>query len=872
MEKLPPQNIEAEQSLLGSLMLDPEAIYKVSDFLLPRDFYKKAHQNIYDAMLTLTEKRESLDILSVSAKLKEKNILKEVGGKSYLTSLVNSVPTSSHVKEYANIVCKKRILRDLIGYGQEISVSGYDEDKDVDILIDEAERKIFSIAQGTSKKSFTALKDNLESAFHRLEHLSTEEGQMRGIPTGFTDLDSILSGLQKSDLIILAARPSMGKSALASNIAKNVAMKNNTPVGLFSLEMSVDQIVDRLIADISGINLWKLRTGNLKKKGENNDFARIRDSFEELSKLPIYIDESISFNIMQMRAMARRLQAEKGLGLIVVDYLQLMQPRSERASMVEQMTEISRELKKLAKELDVPVLALSQLSRAVEQRTPQVPRLSDLRESGCLTGDTLIENAQTGKRIPIKDLVGKENIPVHCINKKWQTEVKNISKVFASGQKMTYELKTRSGFRIKASSNHPFLKVDGWKRLDQLRVGDRIATPQKINIQKPKNNISNDELILIAHLLGDGCILPRQPYHYTSADIENIEIVEKSAKKLFHIKGKIVKQENWFHIYLTSPYRLTKGKYHPITKWFETLNIDRVRSWEKQIPENIFHLNNKKIALFLKHLWATDGHISIKKCKTGKRSVSANIYYATTSIKMAEGIKYLLLKFGIRTKISIIQNKKYRNCYHVTINGAHHQLSFLKDVGCFGKRSKNIPYLIKKLSEVKQNTNVDGWPKEAWQVIINPSREKYGISWRKFCEEINTSYCGSTLFKSGISTIRLKKIVQFIDSQEIEDAVKSDVFWDEIISIEKLKVEEVYDATVPGLHNFLANGIFVHNSIEQDADVVLFIYREDYYRQDTNRKHIADIIIAKHRNGPTGKVELYFDQETATFKNLDKSH
>ncbi len=386
MEKIPPQNIEAEESLLGSLMLDPEAIYKVIDFLKPRDFYKKSHGDIYEAMITLLERREAIDLLSLSAFLKEKKLLKEIGGKSYLTSLVNSVPTASHVTHYANIVCKKRILRDLISMGQEISISAYEEDREVDVLLDEAEKKIFSISQGSTRKNFSAIKDNLESAFERIEHLSTEEGKSRGVPTGFTDLDNVLSGLQKSDLVILAARPSMGKSALASNIAKNVASKNQ-PVGIFSLEMSVDQIVDRLISDISGINLWKLRTGNLKKSGEKNDFERIRESFDQLSKLPIYIDDSISFNVMQMRTMARRLQAEKGLGLLIVDYLQLMQPRSQRDSLVQQMTEISRELKTLAKELDVPVLALSQLSRAVEQRTPQIPRLADLRESGSIEQD-----------------------------------------------------------------------------------------------------------------------------------------------------------------------------------------------------------------------------------------------------------------------------------------------------------------------------------------------------------------------------------------------------------------------------------------------------------------------------------------------------
>jgi replicative DNA helicase len=386
IEKIPPQNIEAEQSLLGALMLDPEAIFKVVDFLTTKDFYKKAHQDIYDGMITLLNRREAIDVLSVSAHLKEKNLLKEIGGKSYLTSLVNSVPTASHAAHYANIICKKRVLRDLISYGYEISESAYNEEREVDLILDEAEKKIFSIAQGSSRKNFSLIKDTLEGAFERIEYLSTDEGKTRGVPTGFIDLDNILSGLQKSDLVILAARPSMGKSAFASNIARNVA-KQNTPVGMFSLEMSVDQIVDRLIADISGINLWKLRTGNLKKSGDNNDFIRIRESFEELSKLPIYIDDSISFNVMQMRTMARRLQAEKGLGLIIVDYLQLIRPRTGTDSMVQQMTEISRELKMLAKELNVPVLALSQLSRAVEQRTPQIPRLADLRESGAIEQD-----------------------------------------------------------------------------------------------------------------------------------------------------------------------------------------------------------------------------------------------------------------------------------------------------------------------------------------------------------------------------------------------------------------------------------------------------------------------------------------------------
>ncbi len=387
IDKLPPQNLEAEQSLLGSLMIDGESMFKVSDFLEARDFYKKAHADIYTSIFDLFERKEAIDLLSVSARLKEKEQLKDIGGKAYLTTLVNSVPTATHVIDYAHIVQKKRILRDLIRSGQEISTSAYNEAKEVEKLLDEAESKIFSISQTSRRDKFIHIKDSLEDAFERIEKLSKEGADTRGVPTGFPDLDNIISGMQKSDLVILAARPSMGKSSFAFDIARNVAVKYNTPVGVFSLEMSVDQIVDRLIAGISGINLWKLRTGKLKKDGDDNDFDKIRESFGVLSKSPLYIDDAASFNVMQMRTMSRRLQADKGLGLIIVDYLQLMEPKNSNVSMVQQMTEISRELKSLAKELNVPILALSQLSRAVEQRTPQVPRLSDLRETGAIEQD-----------------------------------------------------------------------------------------------------------------------------------------------------------------------------------------------------------------------------------------------------------------------------------------------------------------------------------------------------------------------------------------------------------------------------------------------------------------------------------------------------
>lgn len=387
-EKLPPQNIEAEKSLLGSLMLDKNAIVKIADFLQPRDFYKQNHQQIYQAILDLFEKGEPVDFLAVSTRLKEKNLLEEIGDNSYLTELINTVPTAAHISNYAKIVQRKRILRDLIEASQEINSIGYNEQEDIDVLLDRAEQRIFSIAQKSLTQKFLPIKEGLEDAFERIDKLSKHQGGLRGLATGFSDLDNILAGLQKSDLIILASRPSLGKSAMAVNFAANIAIHEKVPVGIFSLEMSKDQIVDRLIASLANVDLWRLRTGRLSSEGEDNDFNRIQHAMGILSEAPIYVDDAASSNVLQMRAMARRLQADKGLGLVIIDYLQLMESRNPTANLVQQTSEISRALKGLARELDVPVLALSQLSRAVEHRTPQIPRLADLRESGSLEQDS----------------------------------------------------------------------------------------------------------------------------------------------------------------------------------------------------------------------------------------------------------------------------------------------------------------------------------------------------------------------------------------------------------------------------------------------------------------------------------------------------
>ena len=368
-------------------MLDKNAIIRVSDFIDAEDFYKDLHKEIYAAMVGLFEKMEPIDIISVSTKLREREKLEQIGGSAYLTSLINTVPTATHVANYAKIVREKKVLRDLIEASHEIGLDAFDESQDVDVLLDKAEKRVFSIGQKSLTQAFIPIKDILGETFERIDQLSKHQGDFRGIPTGFRQLDNLLAGLQRSDLVILAARPSMGKSSMALDIAKNIAVFQNLPVGIFSLEMSKDQIVDRMIASQANIDLWKLRTGKLQDGAGDNDFSRIQSAMGTLSEAPIYIDDMGTTNIMQMRAMARRLQADTGLGLIIVDYLQLMDTTNKYATPIQQVTENSRALKSLAKELNIPVLVLSQLSRKVEERTPHRPMLSDLRESGAIEQD-----------------------------------------------------------------------------------------------------------------------------------------------------------------------------------------------------------------------------------------------------------------------------------------------------------------------------------------------------------------------------------------------------------------------------------------------------------------------------------------------------
>ncbi len=440
--RIPPQNIEAEMALLGSVMLRPDCIYEIVDLVTPKTFYAERHAVIFEGMLDLFSKRRPIDLLSLSSALKEKNQLDQVGGSSYLTEIVNTVPSSANVKHYADIIQKKFMMRRLIDASEYISHLGFDEAAELEETLDKAEKHIYDITSNGGVHKFSAMKDELVEAWERLDNLHNNKGDLRGIPTGFQEIDNKLAGLQKADLIILAARPSMGKTSLALDIARQAAVNHNVAVGIFSLEMSSQQLVDRMLAAQANVDAWKLRTGKLTSE---TDFASIRQSLDKLSQAPIYIDDQPGNSILKMRSVARRLKSEKGLGLIVVDYLQLMVPSNSRNSdnMVQQVTEISRSLKNLARELDVPVLALSQLSRAVEQRGGR-PRLSDLRDSGSIEQDADVVMF-IHREDKYKDASERTNIAEILIEKHRNGETGKVD-LFFNEKKATFQNIDKSHF------------------------------------------------------------------------------------------------------------------------------------------------------------------------------------------------------------------------------------------------------------------------------------------------------------------------------------------------------------------------------------------------------------------------------------------
>jgi replicative DNA helicase len=1165
-ERTPPQDITAEQCVLGGMMLSKDAIADVVETLRGTDFYKPAHQLVYDAVLDLYGRGEPADAVTVSAELTKRGEIGRMGGAPYLHTLLASVPTAANAGYYARIVRDRAVLRRLVQAGTRITQMGYGADGEVDAIVDAAEAEVFAVSDKRSSEDYLPLSEIMEGALDEIESIGSRNGAMVGVPTGFFDLDQLTNGFHPGQMIIVAARPAIGKalaldtplptptgwttmgtvavgeellgadgrptrvvaateemrgrpcyevafsdgsvivadgqhqwltdlrtarawtpngrsptsararsqrpggavrttveiaaslrvegpgrrtehavlntlpldlpvrefpippyalgvrlgvhryaaahapaaapvaasvgatvggsvggsgrpddataaeprrpagriprallrasiaqrrallaglldadgkvmpngavhfattsaglaedvhelvvglgygasvtprrvdaatpgstvytvafrpteevfrgerkrvlqrrrgvrglrrpptrtivavrrvpsvpvrcvqvdnrdhlflagrtmipthnSTLALDFARSASIKSGQTSVIFSLEMSRNEITMRLLSAEARVALHSMRSGTMS----DDDWTRLARRMGEVSSAPLFIDDSPNMTMMEIRSKARRLKQRNNLRMIVIDYLQLMSSGKKVESRQQEVSEFSRSLKLLAKELEVPVIALSQLNRGPEMRTDKKPMLSDLRESGCVTADTTLLRADTGAPITLRRLldVGYDGVLVWSFDERRNLVSAPLTNVFPSGIKPVFRLRLASGRQVKATGNHPFLTFHGWTALDTLEVGSRVAVPRLV--PEPIGaglGWSEHRLGLLAQLLGGGRVLPGRPVDYTSADEANLDFVDAAAAAEFGIDARRGRQGNRQHTYLSSPSRSTHGERNPLHVWFRELGIDDLRSHEKRIPDQVHQGSNSEVATFLRHLWATDGTVVVPP--PGAKS-TAEVGYGTTSRNLADGVMILLARFGIIARIKPTHPVgDERPLYHVVVADGPGVRAFCTKIGVHGTRAEDVERLAALLADRPTNSDVDALPGEAWDLVES------------------------------------ERCAEALDSGLLRDAATDDVFWDRVVAIEPLGEMPVYDATVKGTHNFIADGIAAHNSLEQDADMVILLHREDAYEKESPRAGEADLIVAKHRNGPTATVTVAFQGHYSRFVDM----
>ncbi len=796
-ERTPPHDVAAEQCVLGGMLLSKDAISDVIEVIRPHDHYRPAHQVIHEVVLDLYSRGEPADAITVANELTRRGEIGRVGGAPYLHTLIASVPTAANAGYYARIVRERAILRRLVEAGTRIVQFGFAGDAEADDLVDRAQAEVYAITDHRVTEDYHSLADIMPGALDEIEAIGSRGDGMTGVPTGFADFDSLTNGLHPGQMIVIAARPAVGKSTLALDFARAAAIKNGLSTAFFSLEMGRNEITMRLLSAEAKVSLQTMRTGQMS----DDDWARLARRMSEVADAPLFIDDSPNMSMMEIRSKCRRLKQRHDLRMVIIDYLQLMSSPKRVENRQQEVSEMSRSLKLLAKEIDVPVVALSQLNRGPEQRTDKKPLLSDLRESGCLTGDTRILRADTGAEVTLSELMasGERNVPVWSLDERLRLTPRTMTHAFPSGIRKVFRVRLTSGRQVQATANHPFLTYEGWRPLGDITVGCRVAVPRHTPGPLAGRPMPEPEIIMLAQLLGDRSFVRCQPI---------------------------------------------------------------LPSHEKFIPAPIFSLPEQQVALFVRHLWATDG------CVWWDATAGhASIYYASTSRRMVDDLARLLLRFNVMTRIKEVSKGTYRPCYHLHLYGAEDQLRFLRNIGVHGADESTANKAREMLSAVKGNTNLDTVPREVWERVRSVLADRK-MPHREFAVALKTQFGGSTMWKYAPSRARLSSVATILDDAELEMMATNDVFWDEIASVESIGEQPVYDATVVGSHNFAANGISLHNSIEQDSDVVVLLHREDMYERESPRAGEADLIVAKHRNGPTTTVTVAFQGHYSRFVDM----
>ena len=1167
-ERTPPHDIDAERCVLGGMLLSKDAISDVLEVIRPQDHYRPAHQIVHEVILDLYGRGEPADAVTVAAELTRRGEVARVGGADYLHTLIASVPTAANAGYYARIVRERAILRRLVEVGTRIVQLGYSGDGDADDLVDQAQAEVYSVTDRRVSEDYLPLSEIMPGALDEIEAIGSRGGGMTGVPTGFADLDALTNGLHPGQMIVIAARPALGKalaldtplptptgwttmgdvqvgdyligadgkptrvlaateimderpcfevefddgavivadaehqwrtttraattaqiaatlhastdgrlnhavavtqavelpakelpfppyalgawlgdgtstscqqtsadpeiimeieaeglraghgsttailrkldvlgskhipaaylraaetqrrallaglldtdgyvakngtvqfavtsrrlaadtlelvlslgyrasmttkqvkgateesstcymvtftpadkvfrltrklarqtvraypttrcrfitdvrplasvpvrcvqvdnaehtylvgrswipthnSTLALDLARAASIRHHMASVIFSLEMSRNEITMRLLSAEARVPLHTMRTGQLS----DDDWSRLARRMGEVADAPLFIDDSPNMSLMEIRSKCRRLKQRHDLRLVIIDYLQLMSSPRRVENRQQEVSEMSRSLKLLAKELEVPVIAVSQLNRGPEQRQDKRPMLSDLRESGCLTAETRILRADTGIEVSLGDLLasGEHDIPVWSLDERLRLVPRTLTHSFPSGIKEVFRVRLASGRQVHATANHPFLAYQGWVPLGELMPGARMAVPRQVPGPLVPREMPKAEVIMLAHLIGDGSFVRSQPIRYASKDEANLAAVTEAAK---HFGITAVRDEyeaaRCTSLRLPAPYHLTHGKRNPIAAWLDSLGLFGRRSHEKFIPPGIFSLPNHQLALFLHHLWATDGSVTVAK------SGAVRVYYGTTSERLARDLQSLLLRFEIMGRVRAVGNTYGHPQWTVDVTGVRDQRRFLEEIGVHGDRHSAVIHAWGRLDAMTAAGRFDTIPADVWERVGQLMKDR-SLSRSKVTASVGTRSRGD--LNPGIcpTRTRVERIAEVLGDAELEILATNDVFWDRITSIESIGEQSVYDATVLGTHNFIANGINLHNSIEQDSDMVILLHREDAYERESPRAGEADLVVAKHRNGPTATVTVAFQGHYSRFVDM----
>jgi replicative DNA helicase len=744
--------------------------------------------------------------------------------------------------------------------GYDASSGGGDLLGTVDDVVDRAQAEIYDVTERRTSEDYVPIESLLQATLDEIEKISSTGGIGTGIPTGFHQLDEITNGLHAGQMVTVAGRPGSGKSTLALDFARSAAVKNRKPTAIFSLEMGRLEIMMRLFAAEAGVALQNMRSGHMS----DVDWRRLALRSSELADAPLFIDDSPNLTMMEIRAKARRLKQRHDLSLVVIDYLQLMTSGKRVESRQQEVSEFSRAMKLLAKELDVPVVALSQLNRGPEQRTDKKPMLADLRESGCLPASTRVWRADTGAEVSIGELFagGEQQIPVWAFDRRLRVVARPMTRVFSTGVKPVFRLRLASGRTIDATANHPFYTYDGWAQLGDLAPGTRIAIARRVPTPRAPVPWTDHRVVLLAHLLGDGSFVANQPLRYASVDEANLQAVSTAAQDFgvtavrhHHPAARATT------LRLPAPFRLARSRRNPIVTWLDELGLYGLRRHEKFVPAGVFALPDEQLALFLRHLWSAGGCVHVDPAN------AVRISYATSSRRLADDVARLVTRFGITAGTTTARKAGRRNGYQVHVVGCEQQREFLERIGCHGAGALIAGRALGALHGIRSNPNVDTVPRDVWERVREVLQERH-MTHREFATATATQFCGSTTSSHSRSRPRLARVAAVLGDAQLDMLATNDVFWDTVVAIEALGDQPVYDATVPGEHNFIADGVMVHNSIEQDSDVVLLVHRPDLYEPETERAGEADLIIAKHRNGPTATIAVAFQGRYSRFADM----